>query len=154
MKLAVGDIAPSFCTMSDEEQLVSLAQYTGKRVVLYFYPKDNTPGCTTESCDFSSRISIFQQHGAAVLGVSKDSTKSHRSFKEKYKLPFLLLSDPEAKICEKYGAWSTKMSFGRTFLGIVRSTFVIDEKGIIRGAWYGVKVSGHVEEVLKCLGSF
>ncbi len=154
MKLSIGDIAPSFCATSDEEQPVSLKQYAGKRVVLYFYPKDNTPGCTTESCDFSNHIDAFQQQGVVVLGISKDSTKSHRSFKEKYSLPFLLLSDPEAKICEQYGAWSTKMSFGRTFLGIVRSTFVIDEKGIIRGVWYGVKVSGHVAEVLKCLESW
>ena len=156
MKLSVGDLAPSFSAMADTEQLVSLKELVGidKRIVIYFYPKDNTPGCTTEACDFSDRFERLQQHNVVVLGVSKDSTQSHRAFKEKYKLPFLLLSDPDAQICEAYGAWRTKMNFGRSFLGIVRSTFVIDEKGVIRGVWYGVKVKGHVDEVLKCLESF
>lgn len=154
MKLCVGDIAPSFSAITDTEAQISLEQLAKKRIVLYFYPKDNTPGCTTEACDFSDRFERLQKQNVVVLGVSKDSTQSHRAFKEKYKLPFLLLSDPDTKICEAYGAWRTKMNFGRSFLGIVRSTFVIDEKGVIRGVWYGVKVKGHVDEVLKCLESF
>lgn len=155
MKLSVGDAAPSFSAIADTEQLISLEQFVGtgvgKKIVLYFYPKDNTPGCTTEACDFSDRFERLQKQNVVVLGVSKDHIKSHQAFKAKFKLPFLLLSDPDAKICEAYGAWRTKMNFGRSFLGIIRSTFVIDENGVIRGVWYNVKVKGHVDEVLKCL---
>lgn len=154
MTLSIGDKAPTFSAITDTEEAISLDQLKGKRVVIYFYPKDNTPGCTTEACDFSDRFERLQKENVVILGISKDSTKSHRAFKEKYKLPFPLLSDPNAQICESYGAWRKKMNFGRSFLGIIRSTFVIDETGIIRGVWYGVKVKGHVDEVLKCLQSF
>lgn len=151
IKLSPGDMAPDFLALSDEDQRVTLKQFLGKTVILYFYPKDDTPGCTTEACDFSSQHKKLYKENVIILGVSKDSTQSHRAFKTKFNLPFLLLSDSDGKICEAYGAWGTKINYGKKYEGIIRSTFVIDPKGVVQHAWYNVKATGHVEKVLKAL---
>lgn len=148
MTLKIGDLAPDFTLLNDENQNVTLTKLRGKKVVLYFYPKDMTPGCTKESCDFRDHFAQFKTHNVEVLGISKDNAKTHTKFKEKYSLPFTLLVDGNADVCEAYGVIDKKSMFGKTFLGIQRSTFLIDEKGIIRAIWRKVKVSGHVEQVL------
>jgi len=149
MTLHIGDVAPDFTLPTDtENKEITLSHLRGKKVVLYFYPKDNTPGCTKQACDFRDHFAVFKQHGAEVFGISKDSAKNHTKFKEKYTLPFTLLVDDNADVCEAYGVINKKSLFGKTFLGIQRSTFLIDEKGIIRAIWRKVKVPGHVEQVL------
>jgi peroxiredoxin Q/BCP len=148
MALTIGDKAPDFTLQTDAETNVTLSKLHGKKVVLYFYPKDNTPGCTKEACDFRDEFATFKKHGVEVFGISKDSAKAHTKFKEKYALPFTLLVDDNADVCEAYGVINKKSMFGKTFLGIQRSTFLIDEKGIIRAIWRKVKVPGHVEQVL------
>lgn len=153
MTLKVGDQAPAFTLLSDQDVSVSLKQFHGKPVVLYFYPKDNTPGCTREACDFRDQFSAFKKLGVEVLGVSKDSAKAHQKFKEKYTLPFTLLVDDNADVCEAYGVIKKKSLFGKTFLGINRSTFLIDAKGKIKAIWRNVKVTGHVEQILNELNS-
>lgn len=146
--LNIGDKAPDFSLATDEGDTISLNKLCGKKFVLYFYPKDSTPGCTKEACDFRDNFATFKKHGVEVFGVSKDSAKSHTQFKEKYALPFTLLVDDNADMCEAYGVINKKSMFGKTFLGIQRSTFLIDEKGVIRAIWRKVKVPGHVEEIL------
>lgn len=148
MTLTVGDAAPDFTLQSDKDISISLKQFRGKPVVLYFYPKDNTPGCTREACDFRDQFSEFKKHGVEVLGISKDSVKAHQKFKEKYILPFTLLVDSNADVCEAYGVINKKSLFGKTFLGIHRSTFLIDANGKIKAIWRNVKVTGHVEQIL------
>lgn len=148
MSLKIGDNAPDFSLPTDEEKIIKLSNLRGKKVLLYFYPKDNTPGCTKEACDFRDNFAQFKQHGVEVFGISKDNAKAHTKFKEKYALPFTLLVDANADVCEKYGVINKKSLFGKTFLGIQRSTFLIDEKGIIRAIWRKVKVPGHVEQIL------
>jgi peroxiredoxin Q/BCP len=149
MSLTVGDKAPDFTLHTDEEhKTITLSKLLGKKIVLFFYPKDSTPGCTKEACDFRDHVSQFKNKNVEVFGVSKDNTKSHAKFKEKYQLPFTLLVDDNADICEAYGVINKKSLFGKTFLGIQRSTFFIDEQGIIRAIWRKVKVPGHVEQVL------
>lgn len=130
---------------------MSLSDYRGKKVVLYFYPKDNTPGCTTEACDFRDDYSELVAAGAAVLGISPDSVRSHDGFKLKLGLPFALLSDPDRQVAEAYGAWGENKSFGKTYMGIIRSTFVIDEEGLIRVVFPRVRVKGHSQQVLAAL---
>src|SRR5579872_1579357 len=148
MTLKIGDEAPDFTTLSDQDQPISLKSLRGKKVILYFYPKDNTPGCTREACDFRDDLKKFEANDTVILGVSKDSPAKHRKFKEKYDLPFPLLADETGDICQAYGVINKKSLFGNTFLGIQRSTFLIDEKGIIRNIWRKVKVTGHVEQIL------
>ena len=149
MALAIGDKAPDFTLpMDGDNQTITLSKLQGKKIVLYFYPKDNTPGCTQEACDFRDHFANFKKHGVEVFGISKDSAKAHTKFKEKYGLPFNLLVDANADVCEAYGVINKKSLFGKTFLGIQRSTFLIDEKGVIRAIWRKVKVNGHVEQVL------
>ncbi len=133
------------------EKEFSLSEFRGKKVIIYFYPKDNTPGCTQEACDFRDNIERIKKKGAIVLGISPDSINSHKKFKEKYKLSFPLLSDPDKEVAQKYGAYGERKMYGKTVKGIIRSTFIIDEKGKIINAFYNVKVEGHVEEVLKYL---
>ena len=151
MTLAIGDKAPDFTLQDENENNITLSKLHGKKVVLYFYPKDNTPGCTKEACDFRDSFNQFKKHGVEVFGISKDSAKAHTKFKEKYELPFSLLVDNNADVCEAYGVINKKSLFGKTFLGIQRSTFLIDEKGIVRGIWRKVKVPGHVEQILNDL---
>jgi thioredoxin-dependent peroxiredoxin len=148
MTLQIGDQAPDFTLLSDKDEKISLKALRGKKVVLYFYPKDNTPGCTREACDFRDNFEVLKKKGVEVLGVSKDSAKSHTKFKDKYVLPFTLLVDDKADVCEAYGVVDKKSMFGKTFLGITRSTFLIDENGKIKNIWRKVKVTGHVEQIL------
>jgi peroxiredoxin Q/BCP len=149
--LETGTLAPDFTLESDGSGPVSLSDFRGKKVVLYFYPKDDTPGCTTEACNFRDDYSALTAAGAVILGVSPDSVKSHRSFKNKFELPFLLLSDPDHKIADAYGAWGPKKMMGRSYEGIIRSTFVIDETGKIMRAFPKVDVKQHSQEVLAVL---
>ena len=149
--LETGTLAPDFTLESDGSGPVSLSDFRGKKVVLYFYPKDDTPGCTTEACNFRDDYSALTGTGAVVLGVSPDSVKSHRSFKDKYELPFLLLSDPDHKVADVYGAWGPKKMMGKSYVGIIRSTYVIDEAGKIMRVFPKVDVKQHSQEVLAVL---
>lgn len=151
MKLGVGDRAPDFNLPSTTGQNLSLASFRGKKVVLYFYPKDQTPGCTREACDFRDRHAALTDSGAVVLGVSRDSLASHDRFREKESLPFPLLSDDDNAVAKAYGAYGEKTSYGKTSMGTIRSTFLIDENGNILRIWSPVKVDGHVEEVLAAI---
>jgi peroxiredoxin Q/BCP len=149
--LQEGTLAPDFTLAADGGSEVTLSDYRGKKVVLYFYPKDNTSGCTTEACNFRDDYSEIVAAGAAVLGVSPDSVKSHDGFKLKYTLPFALLSDPDHEVAEMYGAWGEKKMYGRTYMGIVRSTFIIDEEGQIIKVFPKVSPKEHSKEVLAVL---
>lgn len=149
MTLEISDKALNFQVENDLGEIVKLSDFKGKNVVLYFYPKDDTPGCTIEAQDFSSKAKDFAKFDAVILGVSKDSIKSHCKFIEKYKLNFNLLSDKDAKICELYDVLKEKSMFGKKYLGIERTTFLIDKIGKIAKIWRQVKVKGHVEEVLE-----
>jgi peroxiredoxin Q/BCP len=147
-----GDRAPGFSARSSEGGEIGLADLTGKKVVLYFYPKDHTSGCTREACAFRDNMGRAGRKGAVVLGVSRDSLESHDSFAHKHDLNFPLLSDPEGKIVSSYGAWKEKRKkSGEKTLGINRSTFLIDSNGVIRRIWRNVKVDGHVDEVMEAL---
>lgn len=146
--LKTGDKAPDFTAETDGGETVRLKDFRGKKVVLYFYPKDNTPGCTTEACEFRDNSKELDARNAVVLGVSPDSVKSHDKFKAKFELPFPLVSDPEHEIAEAYGVWQEKSMYGKKYMGIVRSTFLIDEKGVVQEVWEKVKVKGHVAEVV------
>ena len=146
--IKIGATAPDFTAPTDGGGTVRLKDLRGKKVVLYFYPKDNTPGCTTESCDFRDAQAKFEAKDAVILGVSPDSVKSHDKFKEKFDLPFTLISDEDHKIAEAYGVWQEKSMYGRKYMGIQRSTFVIDEKGKLAAIYDKVKVTGHVADVL------
>jgi peroxiredoxin Q/BCP len=148
MTLAIGDMAPDFSLETDSGTTVTLGELKGKKVLLFFYPKDNTPGCTKEACDFRDNFSQFTQRGVLVFGISRDTAKAHSKFKEKHQLPFPLLVDTNGDVCEAYGVINKKSLFGNTFLGIQRSTFLIDENGKIRAIWRKVKVSGHAEQIL------
>ena len=149
MSVEVGDKAPDFNLPSDGGGKISLKALRGKKIVLYFYPKDDTPGCTTEACAFRDALPDFSKVKATIIGVSKDDVKSHDRFKKKYDLPFPLLSDEDGKLVKAFGVWVEKSMYGRKYMGIDRSTFLIDEKGVVRGVWRKVKVNGHAEEVLE-----
>ena len=146
-----GEPAPDFRLPADDGKTYALRDLRGKKVVLYFYPKDDTPGCTKEACSFRDNLSRVSSKGAIVLGVSKDDLESHAKFREKYSLSFPLLSDPEGKVLSAYGVWKEKNLYGKTFMGIERTTFVIDEGGRIQKVFPRVKVDGHVDEVLAAL---
>ena len=148
-----GDPAPDFTLRSDTGDEVKLSSLHGSPVVLYFYPKGDTPGCTAEACSFRDEYSSFRERGAVVLGVSPDDEASHGRFREKYSLPFTLLADPEHRIAEDYGVWVEKTMYGKKRMGIKRSTFVIDADGNVARALYGVKPEGHAGQVLEALGS-
>ena len=149
--LEVGQVAPEFTMTADSGKSVSLKQFRGKKVVLYFYPKDDTPGCTAEACNFRDNLVRVTTKGAVVLGVSRDDHASHVKFRDKYDLNFPLLSDDTGNVTEAYGVWQKKNLYGREYMGIVRSTFLIDEKGRIARIWPKVKVEGHADEVLAAL---
>ena len=146
-ELKVGDAAPDFTMPTDGNGSVTLSKLKGKKVILYFYPKDDTPGCTTESCDFRDEMQALEKLNAQIIGISKDSVKSHDKFKKKYDLNFPLASDEDGKVCEAYGVWKEKSMMGKKYMGIERSTFLIDEQGRLEQIWRGVKVEGHVGEV-------
>jgi peroxiredoxin Q/BCP len=143
-----GEEAPDFTLQADDERKVSLKDYRGKKVVLYFYPKDGTPGCTREAIEFRNIAKEFEKEGAIILGVSKDSIKSHQKFKQKHQLPFTLLSDPEGRVLDLYDVWKQKSLYGRTFMGTERTTFLIDEKGIVKKVYRKVKAKGHAQVCL------
>ena len=149
MSVDVGDKAPSFTLPRDGGGEISLKDFRGKPVVLYFYPKDNTSGCTAEACAFRDALPDFSKVKAEIIGVSKDPVKKHDKFKDKYELTFPLASDEDGKTCEAYGTWVEKSMYGRKYMGIERSTFLIDGNGVVRNVWRKVKVPGHAEEVLE-----
>jgi peroxiredoxin Q/BCP len=150
MSIDVGAKAPAFDLETDTGR-ISLDTLEGKAVVLYFYPKDDTPGCTNEGKDFSALLPEFQKAGAVVIGCSKDSGRAHAKFRGKYDLKVELASDPEGKTIEAYGSWVEKSLYGRQYMGIDRSTFIIDGQGVVRAVWHKVKVAGHAEAVLKAV---
>ena len=146
-----GDLAPDVVLPDETGTLHDLAAQRGRWTVLYFYPKDDTPGCNTEACQFRDLDESYAATDADVWGVSKDSAASHRRFREKFELPFTLLSDPEREVIDRYGAWGEKTALGRTYMGIIRSTFLIDPEGRIARTWPKVKADGHAAEVLAAL---
>lgn len=148
-ELQPGDKAPNFSVAFDSAQSVTPETFKGKNLVVYFYPKDDTPGCTVEAKDFRDYLKDFDACNTAIIGVSKDSVKSHDQFKEKYCLPFPLASDENGTMCEDYGVWGQKSMYGKSYMGIERTTFLIDKNGIIRNVWRKVSVPGHVREVLE-----
>ncbi len=147
--LKAGDKAPDFSGIDDTGKPISLSDFKGKRFVLYFYPKDNTEGCTAEACDFRDSYASFKRKGVPVIGVSPDSSRKHTNFKKKYELPFPLIADTDHSICEAYGVWQEKSMFGHKYMGVVRSTFVIGADGKIESVFFKVSISGHVKEVLE-----
>ena len=153
MSVEIGDKAPNFTLPTDGGGKVSLKDFKGKPVVLYFYPKDDTSGCTAEACAFCNQLPDFSKLKTAVIGVSRDSAASHDKFKTKYELPFPLASDADGKVCEAYGTWVEKSMYGRKYMGIERATFLIDGKGVIRHIWRKVKVTGHAAEVLEAVAA-
>ena len=142
-----GSRAPVFTLVDQDGSKVKLSDFNGQWIVLYFYPKDDTPGCTTEACEFTTHLKQFEKLKAVVLGVSPDSSASHQKFIDKYKLKFPLLSDPDKKVMEKYGAFGPKKMYGKEVVGVIRSTFIIDPKGKVAYAWRKVKAAGHAEKV-------
>ena len=149
--LKVGDIAPNFTLYDKDGGAVSLADFAGRRVVLYFYPKDNTPGCTRQACAFAGAYSRFSELGVEVVGISRDSAASHRKFAEKYSLPFIILSDPELEAIEKYGVWQEKKLYGKPSMGVVRTTFIISPEGKIEAVMPKVKPDTNAAEILEML---
>lgn len=151
--LSIGTKAPDFTLMDQNGKPVSLSDFSGKRIVLYFYPKDNTPGCTRQACAFAGAYEEFKALDVVVIGISKDSSASHQKFAQKYALPFLLLSDPELMAIQAYGVWQEKKNCGKVSMGVVRSTYVIDPDGIIEQALPNVKPDTNADEILRCLRS-
>ena len=151
MSIEPGKKAPDFTAPTDGGGKIKLSDFKGKKVILYFYPKDDTSGCTKEACAFRDGKPNFSRAKAVVLGVSRDSAARHDKFKKKYDLNFPLVSDEDGKICAKYGTWIEKSMYGRKYMGIERATFLIDEKGVVRNVWHKVKVPGHAEEVLAAI---
>ena len=151
MAVAVGKKAPDFTAPTDGGKKLKLSEMRGRPVVLYFYPKDDTPGCTTEACGFRDAQPDFKKLKAQVIGISRDSVARHDKFKAKHELNFPLVSDEDGKICEKYGTWIEKSLYGRKYMGIDRATFLIDKDGVVRNVWNKVKVNGHVDEVREAL---
>jgi peroxiredoxin Q/BCP len=147
-ELNIGDKAPDFILTADDGRQVSLDDFRGKNVVLYFYPQDMSPTCTDQACQFRDRTAEFERLGAAVVGISPDKPERHARFRGKYGLPFVLLSDPDHAVAETYGTWQLKKLYGREYMGIVRSTFLIDKKGNLAAIWRNVRLKGHLDDVL------
>ena len=151
MALKINTPAPDFTVKNDKDELISLSQYRGKWVVLYFYPKDNTSGCTKEACDFNENLEQFNNIEAVIIGVSPDSVKSHQNFKKKYDLRFELLSDTEKEVCNKYDVMGEKSMYGKKYLGVIRTTYIIDPEGTIRWVDPKVSVDGHANKIIEQL---
>ncbi|MBN2614064.1 MAG: thioredoxin-dependent thiol peroxidase [Bacteroidales bacterium] len=149
--LNIGDQAPDFKLLNQDGESVSLSQYKGKKVIVYFYPKDDTPGCTSEACNFRDNYEYWQKQGYEVLGISPDNVASHKKFQDKYNLPFPLLSDVDKETIKAYGAWGLKKLYGREYEGLIRSTFLIDEDGKITETFMKVKTKEHTEQIIKKL---
>ncbi|MFW5822601.1 MAG: thioredoxin-dependent thiol peroxidase [Tangfeifania sp.] len=150
-KLKVGDKAPDFEGINQDGEKVALNDFAGKKLILYFYPKDNTPGCTAESCNLNDNYSSWLEKGYEVLGVSPDSVKSHQNFRNKYNLKFDLIADTEKEILQKYGAWGEKNMYGKKYMGVLRTTFIIDENGVIEEIFEKVKTKDHTNQISKSL---
>ena len=150
--LEIGTKAPDFSLPDQNGKLHSLEEYRGKKVILYFYPRDNTPGCTKQACNFGELYPQFLEKGAVVIGVSKDSVASHKKFEEKYGLPFTLLSDPELSCIQGYDVWKEKKNYGKVSMGVVRTTYLIDEEGVILKAFGKVKAAENPAQMLECIG--
>ncbi|EAK0811757.1 thioredoxin-dependent thiol peroxidase [Campylobacter lari] len=148
-ELQIGDKAPVFELLNQDGVKISLSDFLGKKIILYFYPKDNTPGCTTQACEFSQSYEDFLEQNTVIIGISPDSVKSHENFIKKYDLKHTLLSDSEKEICKLYGAWGLKKNYGKEYEGLIRSTFVIDENGKISKIYKNVKAKDHAFKVLK-----
>ena len=148
MSLTIGDKAPDFTIATDGGGTFSLLEMRGHNVIIYFYPKDDTPGCTKEACEFRDSLPDFSNSFSKIIGISKDTVAKHNKFKSKYELPFTLGADLEGDVCEIYGTWVEKSMYGRQYMGIERATFLVDKEGVLQGIWRKVKVKGHVEEVL------
>jgi len=148
MPLKEGDKAPAFNLPADNGKNVKLSNFKGKKVVLYFYPKDDTPGCTKEAIGFTESLAKFKRAGAVVIGASKDTVEKHAKFRDKHDLKIPLVSDEDGSLCKDYGVWKKKMNYGKSYMGIERSTFLIDEKGKVARVWRKVRVASHVDEVL------
>lgn len=151
--LEVGTMAPDFTLLNQNGVEISLSQYRGQKVILYFYPKDNTPGCTKQACGFAQLYPDFVKKGAVILGVSKDSVKSHKKFEEKYQLPFTLLSDPDLVAIQAYDVWKEKNMYGKKVMGVVRTTYLINEEGIIEKAYTKVKAAQNPNDMLEVLNA-
>ncbi len=151
MKHKIGDKAPEFKGIDENENTISLSDFKGKNLILYFYPKDNTPGCTNEACNLRDNYAMWIEKGYEVIGISPDSVQSHQKFKTKHELPFRLISDPDKVIIKEYGAWGPKKLYGREYEGLLRSTFVIDKKGIIVTIFEKVKTKDHTNQILKTI---
>lgn len=151
--LEVGTMAPDFTLLNQNGEEISLSQYRGQKVILYFYPKDNTPGCTKQACGFAQLYPDFTEKGAVILGVSKDSVKSHKKFEEKYQLPFTLLSDPDLVAIQAYDVWKEKNMYGKKVIGVVRTTYLINEEGIIEKAYTKVKAAQNPNDMLEVLNA-
>jgi peroxiredoxin Q/BCP len=151
MTITIGELAPQFTAVTDNNQTINLSDYLGKNVVLYFYPKDDTSGCTKEACEFRDNMERISNQNTVVLGVSPDSTKSHDKFKGKYNLNFTLISDESKEICTSYGVWVEKSMYGKKYMGVERTTFIIDKEGKIAKIYNKVKVEGHVDKVIEDL---
>lgn len=148
-----GDMAPDFNVVSETGETIALSSFRGKKLILFFYPKDDTPGCTAENCNLRDNYSVLQQKGFAVLGVSPDSAAKHGKFKEKYTLPFPLVPDTNQELLKSYGAWGTKQMYGKSYEGVIRTTFVIDETGKIEKIFTKVDTKNHTQQILKTLGA-
>lgn len=149
--MEIGQAAPDFTLPASNGESVTLSEFLGKKVIIYFYPKDSTPACTQQACDFRDAYSALANKGAVVLGISPDPIKSHQKFIGKQELPFLMLSDTDHEVCELFGVWQLKKLYGKEYMGVVRSTFLIDEKGQLLREWLKVKVKGHVQQVLEAV---
>lgn len=150
-ELSIGDKAPDFALKNSDENLISLKDFLGKKVVIYFYPKDDTPGCTTQACDFTQNYERLRANDIVVIGISPDDSKSHSKFIDKYDLKHILLSDTEKEVIKAYGAWGLKKNYGKEYEGLIRSTFVVDESGKIAKIYKNVKAKGHIDILLKDL---
>ena len=151
-QLEAGTKAPEFTLPNQDDKPVSLEDFKGQRVILYFYPADDTPGCTREACQFNDNLAHFQAAGVPVIGISRDDAQSHQRFRNKYGLQFPLLTDADHPVMDAYGAWGEKTSYGQTSIGVLRSTFLVDGQGRIERAWHNVKADGHATKVLEALG--
>ncbi len=151
-QLEAGTKAPEFTLPNQDGNPVSLEDFKGQRVILYFYPADDTPGCTREACQFNDNLAHFQAAGVPVIGISRDDAQSHQRFRNKYGLQFPLLTDADHQVMDAYGAWGEKTRYGQTSIGVLRSTFLVDDQGHIERAWHNVKADGHATQVLEALG--
>jgi peroxiredoxin Q/BCP len=149
--LRTGDKAPDFSGLNQNGELISLSGFKGKKLILYFYPKDNTPGCTAESCNLNDNYQMWLSKGYEVVGVSPDNVNSHKKFADKFKFGFNLLADPETKILQDYGVWGEKSMYGRSYMGVLRTTFIIDENGIIENIFDKVDTKNHSDQIIKAL---